>query len=492
MTNEAVAFLELVREKNPDATIIWHYGLMGTGRAAALQEAVDIRREAGDDNVYFLLQRPFVSTTEDTGTHGHPSVQAHINRSVDLVRFIAEVTGWEWDAAPMLAAQRYWSEQYNTPEQLALLTPGSAQAFGAAVLAADALLAADDADNDTQLEAANDLWQAYVNRCQLADMSADYIVVDTCDETRGVQLGGSKKGFDYTDRKEGTACLSTYGSGNVYINHVNSYSVALPADAAKWYFECWLYIDHPDRLPGESVLEVSQVVDQAEVSWGLRNLGLQPGWNKLQLPLTALPGNMTSIRNVRLFAMGTSQPITMKLDYMVVSKGRVAANTDGWSAAIAAAKAQLETMNHSGLAAALANAEAAVSQADVDAATLLLNAALEDAKNHQHTYDNACDSDCNGCGATREAPHRWENERDDVCGGCGATRDVVRLGDVNGDEKVDSTDARLTLQYAVKKIDETALDIAVADVNGDDKVDSTDARLILQYAVKKIDKLPAE
>ncbi len=59
-------------------------------------------------------------------------------------------------------------------------------------------------------------------------------------------------------------------------------------------------------------------------------------------------------------------------------------------------------------------------------------------------------------------------------------------GDVNGDGKVDSTDARLILQYYAKKIGESALNLAVADVNGDDKVDSTDARLILQFYAKKI------
>jgi len=65
------------------------------------------------------------------------------------------------------------------------------------------------------------------------------------------------------------------------------------------------------------------------------------------------------------------------------------------------------------------------------------------------------------------------------------------LGDVDGSGKVDSTDARLTLQYAVKKIDGTKLTLAVADVDGNGKVDSTDARLVLQYAVKKITKFPA-
>jgi len=59
-------------------------------------------------------------------------------------------------------------------------------------------------------------------------------------------------------------------------------------------------------------------------------------------------------------------------------------------------------------------------------------------------------------------------------------------GDVNGDGRVDSTDARLVLQYAVGKIDAAKLAVGAADVDGNNKVDSTDARLILQYAVGKI------
>ncbi len=63
-------------------------------------------------------------------------------------------------------------------------------------------------------------------------------------------------------------------------------------------------------------------------------------------------------------------------------------------------------------------------------------------------------------------------------------------GDVNGDGHIDSTDARLTLQYAVKKIPALPEDLA-ADVDGSGKTDSTDARLILQYAVRKITDFPA-
>ncbi len=64
------------------------------------------------------------------------------------------------------------------------------------------------------------------------------------------------------------------------------------------------------------------------------------------------------------------------------------------------------------------------------------------------------------------------------------------LGDVDGNSKINSTDARLVLQYVVKSIDGSTLHADVADVDQSGKVDSTDARLILQYAVKKIDKFP--
>lgn len=60
------------------------------------------------------------------------------------------------------------------------------------------------------------------------------------------------------------------------------------------------------------------------------------------------------------------------------------------------------------------------------------------------------------------------------------------LGDVDRNGTVDSTDARLVLQYAVGKIEQNALALDASDVDGNRTVDSTDARLILQKAVGKI------
>jgi hypothetical protein len=63
---------------------------------------------------------------------------------------------------------------------------------------------------------------------------------------------------------------------------------------------------------------------------------------------------------------------------------------------------------------------------------------------------------------------------------------VAALGDVNGDGKVNVSDAMITLRYAVKKITAADLNVKAADVNSDGKVNVSDAMQILRYAVKKI------
>ncbi len=105
-----------------------------------------------------------------------------------------------------------------------------------------------------------------------------------------------------------------------------------------------------------------------------------------------------------------------------------------------------------------------------------------------HTWDEGV--------ITKEPTATSEGERTFTCTVCGTTYTEPipakgTLGDADGNNKIDSTDARLVLQYAVKKIDGAKLELATADVDGNGKVDSTDARLILQYAVKKIQKFPA-
>ncbi len=41
---------------------------------------------------------------------------------------------------------------------------------------------------------------------------------------------------------------------------------------------------------------------------------------------------------------------------------------------------------------------------------------------HTHTYDNACDTTCNGCGATRTTSHTYSSNDDESCNVCGYVR----------------------------------------------------------------------
>ena len=64
------------------------------------------------------------------------------------------------------------------------------------------------------------------------------------------------------------------------------------------------------------------------------------------------------------------------------------------------------------------------------------------------------------------------------------------LGNVDEDDKVDTNDALLVLQFTVKSKTLTEWQTKVADVNGDGKVTAVDAMLILQYTTGKITTFP--
>ena len=70
--------------------------------------------------------------------------------------------------------------------------------------------------------------------------------------------------------------------------------------------------------------------------------------------------------------------------------------------------------------------------------------------------------------------------------------EVTLLGDVNGDGNIDTTDAKLVMQFDLGLVSEANLDVAAADVNGDGNIDTTDAKLIMQLDLGLLDKFPAE
>ena len=64
------------------------------------------------------------------------------------------------------------------------------------------------------------------------------------------------------------------------------------------------------------------------------------------------------------------------------------------------------------------------------------------------------------------------------------------MDDVNGDDAVDTTDAKMIMQYDLTVIGAEDLNLNVGDVNGDGSVDTTDAKLIMQFDLGMVDDLP--
>lgn len=165
MTEEAVKLLQLVREKNPDAVIIWTYGMMGQGRYTDIKAAVDQLTAAGDNKMYFLLLDPANATTEGKGVGGHPTVQSHLNRATVLAQFIAEKTGWTTTSSGVvLNAQLQLSgsviESLKDDATRALYSKASVAALENAAAAARTLAGSADTTLAQAATAQNALWKA--------------------------------------------------------------------------------------------------------------------------------------------------------------------------------------------------------------------------------------------------------------------------------------------------------------------------------------------
>lgn len=81
-THAAERFLALVREKNPDALIVWAYGMLGFEMERYILQAIESRKAAGDGNVSYL-RLPAMQPGEE-GSRSHPGYPAH-QRAADSV-----------------------------------------------------------------------------------------------------------------------------------------------------------------------------------------------------------------------------------------------------------------------------------------------------------------------------------------------------------------------------------------------------------------------
>lgn len=82
-------FLKKIRKCNPDAFIVWCYGMLGHRLTGLLDKAVgEYRTESGDLRAYYLMLPD--TTPETIGARSHPGVKSHAAASKTLVKFIRE------------------------------------------------------------------------------------------------------------------------------------------------------------------------------------------------------------------------------------------------------------------------------------------------------------------------------------------------------------------------------------------------------------------
>ncbi|MBQ4140227.1 MAG: hypothetical protein IJD70_02720 [Clostridia bacterium] len=86
-------FLLDVRAKNPNAEIIYAYGMMGAGFLAQMKQVVDELRAAGDTHITFLKLDQCKGA--ELGIASHPTADAYVSRGDAIIELIENLTGWK-------------------------------------------------------------------------------------------------------------------------------------------------------------------------------------------------------------------------------------------------------------------------------------------------------------------------------------------------------------------------------------------------------------
>ena len=157
----------------------------------------------------------------------------------------------------------------------------------------------------------------------------EIIVLDTMDSD-----GRYNGTLETNYKKQGAAAVRNSGraGGDVSVNsHDNALKVELPQTwVDKYYFEAWIYVSKASAIGEGSCLELSQAMDSIEVQYGIREMNLHDGWNKVQIKISDMDQtaveDMRRITKIRFFCLGLSDDLTIALDDMVLTRVPGAAN----------------------------------------------------------------------------------------------------------------------------------------------------------------------
>ena len=86
------SFIQQVRAAYPEAKILFAYGFCGAIYSTTIQAVIEELNHSGDQQIYFT---PLTTlATSEKGISGHPTKEAHVSRSKQLIAAVEEITGW--------------------------------------------------------------------------------------------------------------------------------------------------------------------------------------------------------------------------------------------------------------------------------------------------------------------------------------------------------------------------------------------------------------
>ena len=90
VTDGVQNFLTVVREKNPQAVMVWCIGMLGGRILPLLKQGVEQYKAATGDSRVYLLERP-ATTPETVGARQHPGVKNHRQAANVLTEFLKDI-----------------------------------------------------------------------------------------------------------------------------------------------------------------------------------------------------------------------------------------------------------------------------------------------------------------------------------------------------------------------------------------------------------------
>ncbi len=464
---KAREMLSLVREKNPNAHIIWAYGMMTGSRSTALQQVVQEANDNGDTKVYYhglTLQK---NIENGIGGGGHPSMASHVYNSKTLAALIAQVTGWK-----TITPVEY--ESLEATDEIMLYdgeaTTGLSPAFS------------------TQLSLDSEHTQGNTS------LKMNYTTaIDQTNKVGGMVIIPLAEAVDLSQAKTVTFDLyladALSGSHGLQVNFATTgqdgYNtlVSLNNQTQGWHS---FTIDTTSISPATNTANWASIA-KIRVTWMnyyqagptyflLDNMKAQTAQSGIiQLPYEAVtdPDRQAA-----------EQVISQIASLQVNNRQSVINTRAAYEALTDVQKSMVPSIQK------LVEAESALDQKDADqqaadqviAAIDALTGEDQQAIQAARTaYDSLTDTQ-KQLVTNLAKLEQWEQQ----------DPQKILYGDVNQDESVDAKDALMILKSAVGKITLTEAQRELAELNGDGVINAKDALLVLKKAVGKIETFPVE